>query len=264
MSTTVATRTTKSDKVVGETDLITFRRSAHSRHGRVCPPAIPGRHEIDYNTWGKKITKAESLRRCEAENPSFSPSTTNTYLDGAWSGIRPAFSITSCAPNCETELDEEAGEVWILATPRSAAPRGVDLQLRLELSEYRDHPCRCGAPNCVGYIVCGGILRSRGAGNFSLSGSPATGSSVKQKRAHRSRHSGRGGPRTNGFRRGRRIFVRGFPEFRPARSTARNALPGGIRRGRIRRPTEEFLVTLHDLRKQMQTGADRADGGNFG
>jgi len=22
-----------------------------------------------------------------------------------------------------------------------------------DLSEYRDHPCRCGAPNCVGYIV---------------------------------------------------------------------------------------------------------------
>ena len=22
-----------------------------------------------------------------------------------------------------------------------------------DLADYRDHPCRCGSPNCVGYIV---------------------------------------------------------------------------------------------------------------
>ena len=34
-------------------------------------------------------------------------------------------------------------------------PAGEELtyDYRFDLTEWRDHPCRCGAPGCVGFIV---------------------------------------------------------------------------------------------------------------
>jgi hypothetical protein len=152
MSTTVATRTTKSDEVVGETELITFRRSRIHGTGGFARRAIPaGTKLIQYV--GEKITKAESLRRCEAENPYIFTLDDQYDLDGSveWNPAR--FLNHSCAPNCETELDEEAGEVWILALRDLQPGEELTFNYGYDLSEYRDHPCRCGAPNCVGYIV---------------------------------------------------------------------------------------------------------------
>ena len=60
----------------------------------------------------------------------------------------------SCAPNCETH--DVRGRIWIV-TLRDIAP-GEELNYNYGFSygEARDHPCRCGASQCAGYILHAG------------------------------------------------------------------------------------------------------------
>ena len=57
----------------------------------------------------------------------------------------------SCEPNCEAELSD--GQVWIIAGRDIAAGEEVTYNYGYDLVDYREHPCRCGAASCVGYIV---------------------------------------------------------------------------------------------------------------
>jgi SET domain-containing protein len=100
---------------------------------------------------GQRITKAESLRRCEQNNEYIFSLNAQEDLDGnvAWNPAR--FINHSCAPNCEAELDEE--RIWIKASRDIASGEEVTFNYGYDLEEYRDYPCRCGAPGCVGYIV---------------------------------------------------------------------------------------------------------------
>ena len=142
----------ETDVVVCETETISFRRSRIHGMGGFARKDIPvGTRLIEYV--GERITKAESLRRCEADNPYIFTLDDEHDLDGSveWNPAR--FINHSCAPNCETELDEEAGQVWVLALRDIRAGEELTFNYGYDLSEYREHPCRCGAPECVGYIV---------------------------------------------------------------------------------------------------------------
>ncbi len=57
----------------------------------------------------------------------------------------------SCSPNCEPQVIR--GHIWIVAR-RSIAP-GAELSFNYgyEAEHWQEHPCRCGAGNCVGAIV---------------------------------------------------------------------------------------------------------------
>jgi len=71
--------------------------------------------------------------------------------DGAV-GWNPARFINhSCSPNCDAELIE--GQIWIIA--RRAIPSGEEITFNYsyDLDDYLEHPCQCGSPDCVGYIV---------------------------------------------------------------------------------------------------------------
>ena len=57
----------------------------------------------------------------------------------------------SCSPNCEAEFSE--GQIWILSKRRIQPGEEITFNYGYDLAEYRDHPCLCGAPECVGYIV---------------------------------------------------------------------------------------------------------------
>ena len=57
----------------------------------------------------------------------------------------------SCAPNCEAELQDE--HIWIVATRDIPAGEEVTFNYGYDLVDYRDYPCQCGAPGCVGYMV---------------------------------------------------------------------------------------------------------------
>jgi SET domain-containing protein len=138
------------EAVVVETDLVVFTRSRIHGSGGFARSAIPkATRVIEYI--GRRMNKQESLRLCEEGNEYIFGLNEEHDLDGnvPWN---PARLINhSCAPNCDAEV--EADRVWIVANRDIAAGEEVTYNYNFDLEDYKEHPCRCGSPNCVGYIV---------------------------------------------------------------------------------------------------------------
>ena len=100
---------------------------------------------------GEKIDKDESNRRLSLDNQFIFFLDDDLNLDGSvdWNPAR--FLNHSCAPNCDAELIE--GRVWIIANRNICAGEELTFNYGYDLDDFREHPCRCGAPNCPGYIV---------------------------------------------------------------------------------------------------------------
>ena len=114
------------------------------------------RHDIANGTriieyLGEKITKEESLVRCEKNNEYIFALGDTEDLDGNvdWNPAR--FLNHSCAPNCEAQLED--GHIWVVAIREIRAGEELTFNYGYDLEDYREHPCKCGAPGCVGYIV---------------------------------------------------------------------------------------------------------------
>lgn len=58
----------------------------------------------------------------------------------------------SCAPNCETEIDGDC-RIWVTALRDIKMGEELFFDYNFDLESFEDHPCRCGAPECIGYIV---------------------------------------------------------------------------------------------------------------
>ncbi len=118
--------------------------------GAFAKSSIPsGARVIEYV--GQKITKAESLRRCEQSNHYIFALDENFDIDGNI-GWNPAkFLNHCCAPNCEAQWTD--GTIWIVAIRQIALGEEITFNYNYDLEDYKEHPCRCGAANCVGYIV---------------------------------------------------------------------------------------------------------------
>ena len=100
---------------------------------------------------GERITKAESLRRCEAQNWFIFSLDGEFDLDGAveWNPAR--FLNHSCAPNSEAVCED--GRVWIVALRDIRPGEEITFNYGYDLDDYAEYPCQCGAPECAGYIV---------------------------------------------------------------------------------------------------------------
>lgn len=131
-------------------DLLQFRESTIHGLGAFAAARVPaGTRVIEYV--GEKITKAESLRRCEQENWCIFALDDEFDLDGAV-GWNPARFINhSCSPNCEAEFID--GRIWIIAIRNIEPGEELTFNYGYDLESYKEHPCRCGASNCVGYMI---------------------------------------------------------------------------------------------------------------
>jgi len=100
---------------------------------------------------GERISKAESVRRCEAQNWFIFGLDEEFDLDGnvEWNPAR--FLNHSCGPNCEAVCEQ--GRVWIVALRYIQPGEEITFNYGYDLTDYAEHPCQCGASNCVGYIV---------------------------------------------------------------------------------------------------------------
>lgn len=100
---------------------------------------------------GEKISKSESLRRCEANNEYIFHLDDGFDLDGnvEWNPAR--FINHSCAPNCEAVSED--GRIFIKALRDIPAGEELTFNYGYDLIDHREHPCRCGTPQCVGFIV---------------------------------------------------------------------------------------------------------------
>jgi SET domain-containing protein len=121
----------------------------HGLGGFATEEIAPGTRIIEYV--GEKIGKAESLRRCEQNNEYIFMLDREYDLDGnvEWNPAR--FLNHSCAPNCDAELID--GGIWIIAKRGISAGEELTFNYGFDLGDYKDYPCRCGSPSCVGFIV---------------------------------------------------------------------------------------------------------------
>ncbi len=131
-------------------------------HGRgvYAKVAIPdGTRIIEYT--GERITKAEALRREQqrlARQARGGDDSVYIFvlnqrhdLDGRRSRSVARLLNHSCAPNCKTE--NLRGHIWITARRDIAAGEELTFDYGYSYKEWRIHPCRCGTPKCVGFIV---------------------------------------------------------------------------------------------------------------
>jgi len=145
-----ATFMSMKDTVIQQTEWIIFKPSAIHGMGGFAGTDIPsGTRVIEYV--GRKIGKAESLRLCEANNEYIFDLDGEHDLDGNVSWNPARFLNHSCMPNCEAEEDE--GRIWIVAIRDIRAGDEMSFNYGYDLEDYREHPCRCGALDCIGYIV---------------------------------------------------------------------------------------------------------------
>lgn len=76
-------------------------------------------------------------------------------LDGSVEWNTARLINHSCDPNCEAFTEESAkgDRIFIYALRDIEAGEELSFDYGFDLECYEDHPCRCGADNCVGYIV---------------------------------------------------------------------------------------------------------------
>ena len=136
--------------VADETDCVIIRRSPiHGFGGFAKTHIAPGKRVIEYV--GVRISKSESLARCEQENENIFALNGREDLDGNvdWNPAR--FINHSCSPNCEAQLQNE--RIWIVSARDIKPGEEITFNYGFDLEDYRDHPCHCGSPACAGYIV---------------------------------------------------------------------------------------------------------------
>jgi hypothetical protein len=133
-----------------DTALVCFRESAIHGTGGFAKTDIPaGTWVVEYA--GERITKDESLRRCEAGNEFIFALDDKWDLDGSVSWNQARFLNHSCEPNCEAERVGDC--IWIIARRDIQAGEELTFNYGYSLVDYREHECRCGATVCVGYMV---------------------------------------------------------------------------------------------------------------
>ena len=74
-------------------------------------------------------------------------------LDGDFKFNTARLINHSCDPNCEV-LDTSKTKIWI--TAMKDIKKGEELSYDYGFgfdSNYKDHKCKCGSKNCVGFIV---------------------------------------------------------------------------------------------------------------
>ena len=100
---------------------------------------------------GERVSKEESERRRKAGNFFVFIVTDEFDIDGLveWNPAR--FINHSCGPNCEAQQEDE--HIWIYALRDIRAGEELTFNYGYDLQDYEDHPCCCGAPNCIGYMV---------------------------------------------------------------------------------------------------------------
>lgn len=112
-------------------------------------PIHAGDSVIEYT--GERISKEESLRRCIDGNHYIFSINEEFDLDGNIESNFARFINHSCAPNAEAQIEDD--RIWIVALRDIAAGEEITFNYGYDLEDYTEHPCQCGAANCVGYIL---------------------------------------------------------------------------------------------------------------
>lgn len=113
---------------------------------------------------GEKIKKKEGDKRSEARINKYlgSNRTGSVYIfelnknydiDGSFAYNKARYINHSCDPNCEVDIID--GEIWIssIKNIKKGAELSYDYGYEFDKDDYKDHICKCGSKNCIGYII---------------------------------------------------------------------------------------------------------------
>lgn len=109
----------------------------------------PGERIVEYV--GERISKSESARRCAEGNPFIFHLDDDWDLDGNVADNPARFFNHSCDPNCEAV--DRRGRIWLEAVRDIAPGEELTFNYGYDLDNFEDHPCRCGARSCIGFMV---------------------------------------------------------------------------------------------------------------
>ena len=113
---------------------------------------------------GEKITKKEGDKRSEERIRKFlnKKNEGSVYIfelnkkydiDGSPLYNKARYINHSCKPNCEVEIIKN--EIWIISIKDISYgdELNYDYGYPFDKDDYKDHICKCGSKNCIGYII---------------------------------------------------------------------------------------------------------------
>ena len=110
---------------------------------------------------GEIISKKESEKRAEEQlEKSNNHEKGGVYIfelnkkkdiDGKVSWNKAKYINHSCEPNSEARNIK--GHIWIVSTKKINKGEEITYNYGYDFKDYKDHPCKCGSKNCIGYIL---------------------------------------------------------------------------------------------------------------
>lgn len=113
---------------------------------------------------GEKVSRKEGDKRSEKRINKYlkSKSHGSVYIfelnskydiDGSPLYNKARYINHSCNPNCEVDIKN--GKIWIISKKKikEGEELSYDYGYEFDRDDFKDHKCKCGAKNCVGYIV---------------------------------------------------------------------------------------------------------------
>lgn len=137
------------------------------RNSRIHGRGLYARRDIAKDTWivqyvGEHISKEESDKRANAlldkTKENGGAKVYMFILNDEWDidghvSWNPARLINhSCEPNVEAQTWQDK-EIWFIALKDIKKGEELTFNYGFELETWDEHPCLCGKPSCVGYIV---------------------------------------------------------------------------------------------------------------
>ena len=113
---------------------------------------------------GEKITKKEGDRRSTARIKKYlnKKNEGSVYIfelnkrhdiDGSFAYNKARYINHSCSPNCEVDIVKN--EIWISSIKKinKGEELSYDYGYPFDPEDFKDHICKCGSKNCIGYII---------------------------------------------------------------------------------------------------------------
>ena len=121
-----------------------------------------GNHIVEYV--GEKITKAQSekiagaqlkkAKKNREEGQVYIFTLNKKYdINGDFPYNKARLMNHSCNPNCDTDIVDD--KIWIRSFKdiKKGEELTYDYGFSFHKEDFRDHVCKCGSKNCVGFIV---------------------------------------------------------------------------------------------------------------
>ena len=113
---------------------------------------------------GDKVTKSEGDKRSAKRIKKYlnSKKTGSVYIfelnkkydiDGYVKRNKARYINHSCKPNCEVDIIDD--EIWIQSIKmiKKGEELSYDYGYSFDKDDYKDHICKCGSKNCIGFII---------------------------------------------------------------------------------------------------------------